>query len=92
MNCTKMNSTKKTLALVSTSALAAGAAQGAVLYTPIDITIAPHAKMTLDLNQDATPDFLMQFLDSKPARPSIDNSLNGSAYVLAGANLGLPAR
>ena len=52
-----MTSTRKTFALLSTSALAAGAAQGAVLYTPVNITIPGNGNLTLDLNQDSTPDF-----------------------------------
>jgi hypothetical protein len=85
-----MTSPRKTFALLSTSALAAGAAQGAVLYTPVNITIAASGRMTLDLNQDGTPDFLMQF--GGAAKPSIDNSLNPSAaFVLSESDdQGLP--
>src|ERR1035441_6157557 len=56
-----MNSTRKTFALLSTSTLAAGAAQGAVLYTPVNITLAQNGALALDLNQDGTPDFQMAF-------------------------------
>jgi len=56
-----MNSTRKTFALLSTSALAAGAAQGAVLYTPVNITISANGALALDLNQDGTPDFQLAF-------------------------------
>src|ERR1035437_11115049 len=86
-----MNSTRKTFALLSTSALAAGAAQGAVLYTPINITLSASGKLALDLNQDATPDFLMGFGGS--AKPYISNTVAGatSPFVLsASADQGLP--
>lgn len=56
-----MNSTRRTVALLSTSALAAGAAQGAVLYTPVNITLSQNGMLALDLNQDGTPDFQMAF-------------------------------
>ena len=86
-----MNSTRKTFALLSTSALAAGAAQGAVLYTPVNITLSASGKLALDLNQDSTPDFLMGFGGS--AKPYISNTVAGatSPFVLsASADQGLP--
>jgi hypothetical protein len=83
-----MNSTQKTVVLLSTSALAAGAAQGAVLYKPINVTIPGNATLTLDLNQDTVPDFKTTGSGTKPY---IDNTPNsGSAFVLAGGNQGLP--
>jgi hypothetical protein len=84
-----MNSTRKTFALLSTSALAAGAAQGAVLYTPLNMTIPGGRDSSLDLNQDTVPDFKIAGSSTKPF---IDNSLApGSSLVLSdSANQGLP--
>ncbi len=83
-----MNSTRKTFALLSTSALAAGAAQGAVLYTPVNITIPGNGTLTLDLNQDSTPDFKIVGGSTKPF---IDNSPNAAAFVLSESDdQGLP--
>jgi hypothetical protein len=86
-----MNTTKRTVALLSTSALAAGAAQGAVLYTNVSITIAASGHLALDLNQDGTPDFLMGF--GGTAKPYISNTVAGatSPFVLSDSSgLGLP--
>ena len=86
-----MNTTKRTVALLSTSALAAGAAHGAVLYTNVSITIAASGHLALDLNQDGTPDFLMGF--GGTAKPYISNTVAGatSPFVLsASSNMGLP--
>jgi hypothetical protein len=84
-----MNPTRKTFALLSTSALAAGAAQGAVLYQPIDVTIPGNATLTLDLNQDSTPDFKILGHTSKPYLDNTPNS--GAAFVLSdGTTRGLP--
>jgi hypothetical protein len=86
-----MNPTRKTFALLSTSALAAGAAQGAVLYTPVNVTLSASGHLALDLNQDGTPDFQMGFGGS--AKPYISNTVAGatSPFVLsASANQGLP--
>ena len=84
-----MNSTKKTIALLSTSALAAGAAQGAVLYSPLNITVPGGRNLNLDLNQDSAPDFKIAGSSTKP---SIDNSPNSaSAFVLSdSSSQGLP--
>jgi hypothetical protein len=86
-----MNSTKKTLALLSTSALAAGAAKGAVIYTPINITLSASGKLALDLNLDGSPDFQLGF--NGAPKPFINNVPAGatSSYVLSAAsNQGLP--
>ncbi len=88
-----MNSTRKTLAFLSTSALAAGAAHGAVLYTPVNITLSQYGTLALDLNQDGTPDFQMHFNGNASAKPYISNTPAGatSSFVLsASANQGLP--
>lgn len=84
-----MNSTGKTLALLSTSALAAGAARGAVVYTPLNVTLPGNVSWNLDLNQDGTPDFKIAGGSTKPY---LDNSpASSSAFVLAAsANQGLP--
>jgi hypothetical protein len=84
-----MNSTSKTLALLSTSALAAGAARGAVVYTPLNVTIPGNGTLNLDLNQDSVPDFKIAGSSTKPF---IDNTPNpGASLVLsASANQGLP--
>ena len=84
-----MNSTRKTFALLSTSALAAGVAQGAVLYTPLDITVPGGRDLNLDLNQDTAPDFKIAGSSTKP---SIDNSpAPGSSLVLSdSSSQGLP--
>jgi len=87
-----MNSTKRTFALLSTSALAAGAAQGAVLYTPVNITLSQHGVMTFDLNQDGAPDFKLAFNTTAAAKPYITTVAGPtSSFVLsASANQGLP--
>ncbi len=84
-----MTPPRKTFALLSTSALAAGAAQGAVLYTPVNITIPGNGTLTLDLNQDSTPDFKIVGHTSKPY---LDNTPNpGAAFVLSDSTTqGLP--
>ncbi|HOW80656.1 MAG TPA: hypothetical protein PK406_14520, partial [Verrucomicrobiota bacterium] len=85
-----LNSTQKAFTLLSTSALAAGAAQGAVLYTPINITIPGNGKLNLDLNQDSVADFL---ITGGSTKPQIDNTPSpaGTAYVLSqSADMGLP--
>src|SRR6185295_10841685 len=86
-----MHPTRKTFALLSTSALAAGAAQGAVLYTPVNITLSASGKLALDLNQDGTPDFLMGF--NGAPKPYINSAPAGatSPFVLsASTDQGLP--
>ena len=88
-----MSSSTKALALLSTSALAAGAARGAVLYTPVNITLSQNGALSLDLNQDGTPDFELGFNASLAAKPYINNTPTGptASYVLSSsANLGLP--
>ena len=69
-----MTTTKKTVALLSTSALAAGAAHGAVLYTNVNITLSEHGALSLDLNQDGTPDFQLAFNATAAAKPYITNA------------------
>ncbi len=85
-----MTSTRKTLTFLSTSALAAGAAHGAVLYTPFNTTMALNATLDFDLNQDGASDYLLKF-DGGAAKPYIDNGPSfGTAFVLGEASLGLP--
>ena len=88
-----MNTTQRTVALLSTSALAAGAAHGAILYIPVNITISQHGGLNLDLNQDGTTDFTLAFNSSAAAKPYISAQSSGlsSTYVLsASSNQGLP--
>lgn len=88
-----MNSTRKTFAFFSTSALAAGAAHGAVLYTPVNITLSEHGALALDLNQDGSPDFQLAFNASAAAKPFITNApvVVTTPFVLsASGNQGLP--
>jgi hypothetical protein len=88
-----MTTTKKTIALLSTSALAAGAAHGAVLYTNINITLSEHGALALDLNQDGTPDFQLAFNASAAAKPYITNApptLTTPAVLSATSTQGLP--
>jgi hypothetical protein len=89
-----MSSTKKTIAFLSSSALAAGAAHGAVVYTPIDLTISGVEALDLDLNQDGIPDYQIQWYANSTAKPYIfqgpSGSANTSAFVLATASQGLP--
>jgi len=84
-----MKATGKTIALLSTSALAAGAARGAILYTPFNVTIPGGRDLTFDLNQDSIPDFKIA---SSSTKPVIDNSpAPASSFVLsASSNHGLP--
>jgi hypothetical protein len=80
---------RKTFALLSTSALAAGAARGAAVYSPVNIIVSAGTTLDLDLNQANTPDFKMAF--GGGSKPFIDNSPNtGGAFVLADANQELP--
>src|SRR5689334_4986645 len=86
-----MNPGRKTFALLSTSALAAGAAHGAVIYTPINITLSASGKLALDLNQDGLPDFQLGFAGAP--KPYINNVPPGvtSSYVLSSStDQGLP--
>jgi hypothetical protein len=87
-----MTSTKKTVAFLSTSALAAGAAHGAILYTPINLTITGNTALALDLNQDGTPDFQIEFSANSAAKPYIAAGPSGatSSFVLSASNMGLP--
>ncbi len=88
---------KKTLALVSTSALATGVAHGAILYNYYDQTIVAggNDQFTFDLNDDGSPDFLIEFDNNNALKPYIDNSVEVSApttcFVLSDPNnSGLP--
>lgn len=86
-----LNPTRRTFALLSTSALAAGAAQAAVTYSPINVTLSASGHLALDLNQDGTQDFLMGFGGS--AKPYISNTVAGatSPFVLSTSGTeGLP--
>ncbi len=88
-----MTTTKKTIALLSTSALAAGAAHGAVLYTNINITLSEHGALALDLNQDGTPDFQLAFNATAAAKPYITNApptLTTPAVLSTNSTQGLP--
>ena len=87
-----MTSTKKTVAFLSTSALAAGAAHGAILYTPINVAITGNTALAFDLNQDGIPDFQIEFSANSAAKPYIAAGPAGttSSFVLSGANMGLP--
>src|SRR5574340_255119 len=87
-----MASTKKTLALLSTSALAAGAAQGAVIYTPVNITVSPHSTLSFDLNQDGAADFQLAFNASGAAKPYITalSGLTSGSVLSDGTTQGLP--
>jgi hypothetical protein len=89
-----MNPTGKVFAFLSTSAFAASAAHGAILHTPINITISGAEALDLDLNQDGTPDYQIQWYSGNAAKPYIfqgpSGSANTSAFVLANASQGLP--
>src|SRR5580704_6920360 len=88
-----MTTTKKTVALLSTSALAAGAAHGAILYTNVNITLSEHGALSFDLNQDGTPDFQLAFNATTASKPYITNTppaLTTSFVLSASANQGLP--
>ena len=88
-----MTTAKKTVALLSTSALAAGAAHGAVLYTNINITLSEHGALALDLNRDGTPDFQLAFNANAAAKPYITNApptLTTPAVLSATSTQGLP--
>jgi hypothetical protein len=84
-----LNPTRKTFALLSTSALAAGAAQAAITYSPVNVTITGNSSVTLDLDQDGTPDFKIVGSSAKPYINSTPNP--GSAFVLSDSTTqGLP--
>ena len=90
-----MTTTKKTVALVSTSALAVGAAHGAILYTPVNITLSPNGALNLDLNQDGVADFQLAYNTGfNPAlKPYITNMppVLTTSFVLSGSSSdGLP--
>ena len=66
---------KKALAVLSSSALAAGFAHGAVVYQYYNQTIAAGngESLTFDLNQDGSPDFSVTFSDDGLGIPGIVN-------------------
>ena len=87
-----MTTSKKTVAVLSTSALAAGVAQGAIVYTPINLIISGNTALTLDLNQDGSPDFQLQFAANAAAKPFIisTNAPTTDFVLSSSANQGLP--
>ncbi|HVM47934.1 MAG TPA: immunoglobulin domain-containing protein [Candidatus Acidoferrum sp.] len=87
-----MKTNHKAFALVSTSALAAGAAHGAIIYTPVNASLAHNSRLNLDLNQDGTPDFQLLFggTTSKPYITNTPPVLTTQFVLSSGANQGLP--
>ena len=90
--------TKKSLALVSTSALTAGMAQGAIIYSgPLNIQVtdtAGNTRPAVDVNGDGKTDFVFGYEGSAP-KPYVDTrkeylAPNGIVNLLAKANHGLP--
>jgi hypothetical protein len=92
-----MNS-KQSLAVASTSMLAAGMAHGAIVYSgSISNVISPGASYPVDLNQDGTLDYTAHFDGNGSAnqlKPFIDSgpgdSANANAWVLSKTNAGAP--
>jgi MYXO-CTERM domain-containing protein len=97
-----MNS-KKSLALVSTSALAAGMAQGSVIYSgPLNLQQSSSATLTrqgVDMTGDGINDFAFGFEAVSPPKPYVDArtfvdgalpNQSGIIGVLTKANTGLP--
>lgn len=95
--------TKKSLALVSTSALATGIAHGGVIYSgPLNLQQTSTATVTrqgVDMTGDGVNDFAFGFEATSPPKPYVDartyveNALpnqSGIIGVLTYANTGLP--
>ncbi len=90
----------KPLVLASGSILAAGMAQGAIIYSgPVNQSLSPSAPVwpnyTFDLNQDGTNDFNVSFDGNTPnaEKPYVNNKPapnSLSALVLCQANTGEP--
>ena len=85
---------KKSAAVLSTSALAAGMAHGAVVYTYTNLTVSGTTVATFDLNQDGTADCGFGFYDAAvgTAKPYVYqtpnksvNSAGSETYVLSDA-------
>ncbi len=94
--------TKQSVAVVSTSALAAGMAQGAVIYSgPLNLQQTytdANYRQAVDINGDGVKDFTFGF-EAKPASPYIDARTyvspeipvqSGIVGILGKANTGLP--
>ena len=88
---------KKALALASTSALASNMAQAGVTYSYYNQTVVAGGsdQLTIDLNQDGSPDYTFEFDNNNDLKPYIDDSvgLSGAtlSYVLSDpSNSGLP--
>ena len=84
----------KKIAALSASAFAAGMAHGSVLYTytnhiAVAGTQTTENTVTLDLNQDGSPDFLVAFDNNNALKPYVNDSvgLSGSttSFVLSDA-------
>lgn len=80
---------KQSLAFASTSILAAGMAQGAVVWSgPINTTITDTTQIPVDLNQDTTNDFVCRFdtknngTTSLNDRPMVSQAISTNAWVL----------
>jgi hypothetical protein len=94
----------KKIAAISASAFAASMAHGSILYTytnhiAVAGTQTVDNTVTIDLNQDGSPDYLIAFDNNNALKPYINNSVetnaNIQAYVLSDAtdptdNEGLP--
>ena len=88
MKPTKINAN---LAALSISALAAGMAQGAIVYQDINLTVDPNntTSANFDVFGDGS-DFTLGYSANNRGKPYINNTPNPNAYVFAGSNQGLP--
>lgn len=79
---------KKTLTVLSCSALAAGFAQGAIVYQHYNqiIDSGNNKSLTLDLNQDGFPDFTVAFYESGLQDPAYSVNPNQKPFIISYAN------
>ncbi len=86
---------KQTFAVASTSVLAAGMAQGAIVYSgPISYAITGNDSYPVDLNQDSNMDYIVHFDGANgdnQLKPFVDSrNTNPNAWVLSKSNSGAP--
>lgn len=92
--------TKKTILVASSSMLAAGMAQGAIVYHSVNQSVTTGDPIKIDLNLDGTDDFQVffdafQYGSAKPCIQEISKTSNPSAWVfnqmvMGNNNNGLP--
>lgn len=86
-----MNPSKLRISAAASSLLAAGSGHAAIIHSgPVGLSFQPgSAEGFFDLNNDATNDFGIDYLNSEPAKPYIEG-VNGSQVRAVSSDLGLP--